>query len=431
MAIISKPSIIRKGDNNQIELDQEQLLLHPVIAANNYYNNTNRWRFIMLTYVSEPNGNVAKVVFDPDDSFQTTTSSPTVFGDFSPSEFAENDFRIQMLSIYGFDNSPINIYRSDLDEVEFDILLTDSYGFYSYRLLPLHGALQLGGSTIQMHLSLSMWYKFDTTQTLGAQNYLLSIGYDQNYGEAELYGDASGDLYISVEGAPAFPAPVLVNAVNVFDGNWHSIILSYSGLTGTGGYEEVTVFVDGVKEQVITGLTNPTVDNIFIGNPTANELAPTALGCRGFVAQAELWSEYFDTSQAVQYHNNGSVLNPNLHIFANQLVNDWTFGDNIADDGQIVYDNQGAFDLTIYEEQGVPAQFRSGLVEPTWSLDPQILTEDNDIFWETIDDDSSNPPVWVADTVYGIGTVVAPTVAFAPVKLFRMTSIARIVQDQP
>lgn len=430
MAILEQPSIIRKGEINQLELDQEQLLLHPVIAANEYYSNTKRWRFLMLTYVTVPNGNVAKVVFDPNDAFTISGSGadPVVFGDFTPSEFAENDFQIQMLSIYGFDNSSIDVYRNDLNTVDFDILLTDSYGFYSYRLLPLHGALQLGGGTIQTHLTTSMWYKYDTTQTLGAQNYLTSIGYGLNNGDAEVYLDASGFLYLRAHTGGSFTTE-LVNGVNIADGNWHSLILSYSGAIGTGGYEECRLFIDGVKEQEILGLDEVAVNNVYVANPTANDLAPLDQGCRGSIAQFEVWGEYFDTSQAVQYHNNGSVLNPNLHIFASSLLNDWTFGDNTLDDGKTVVDNKGNFDLTILEAQGTPAAFRSGLVEPTWELVDQVLTEDFDIVWDNIDDDASNPPIWTASTIYTIGDIVSPSTPNG--KLFLMANQNRIRFDQP
>jgi len=429
MTIIVKPSIIRKGDLNQLELDQEQLLLHPVVAANEYYSNTKRWRFIMLTYVTVPNGNVAKVVFDPNDDFITAVApDPVVFGDFTPSEFAENDFQIRMLSIYGFDNSSLDVYRSDLDTVEFDILLTDSYGFYSYRLLPLQGALQLGGGTIQTHLTTSMWYKYDTTQTLGAKNYLMSIGYGLNSGDAEVYLDASGFLYLAAHTGGSFSIE-LVNGVNIDDGNWHSLILSYSGAIATGGYEECRLFIDGVKEQEILGLNEVAVNNVYVANPTANELTPLDQGCRGSIAQFEVWGEYFDTSQAVQYHNNGSVLNPNLHIFASALLNDWTFGDNELDDGLIVADNKGVFDLTILEAQGTPSPFRSGSTEPIWQTLDQALTEDLDIVWDNIDDDATNPPIWTANAVYDVGDIVSPSVPNG--KLYVMANQNRIRLDQP
>jgi hypothetical protein len=366
----------------------------------------------LLTYQSEPNQQVIKVIFNPDVNFVNIVPPQTedeVVGKFTPSEFSENDFKLFMLSIHDFDGGSLDIYREELVAAEFDVLLTDSYGFFSYLLNETYGAVKISGATIAGAITTSMWYRFDTTQTLGTRNYLMSIGYGNNSGDAELYIDNAGQLFVAVKKIAGFETQ-LVNGVNLIDGNWHSVILSYSAITN-----EVAVYIDGVYEQLISSLDEITVDNVYISNPTANEAVPQAYGCRGYIANAEVWSTWFDYNngapKAVEYHNNGAVINPRLHSLSPFLLNDWTFGDNANDDGINVQDTEGNYDLTILSSQSTEALFRSANTEPTWPTNDGDVVNDYEIEWTAFTADATTPSPWNANTYYDIGSIVQPTIA--------------------
>ena len=437
MALLEQPSIIRKGDENVLILDQSELLLIPKVANNNHYSNTNRWRFIVIQYRSSPNGNVEKVSFTPNDEFTVDPLvDPTIDGIFAPSGFAENDFNVEMISIFGFDNSSLDIYREDLttqDLLELDINLTDSYGFFSYSLNDVYGLQSLEATPIENNLSVSMWFKSYIPQSIGGGDfaYLMSLDNGSGFGEVNLYINSLSQLVFTAQKSGGIDTQV-VNGVNLSDGNWHSIVLAFGG---TLSHAETRVFVDGVKEQEITGIDQNPAKNIYLGNPTAGDLSSQNWGPRGYVAQVEVWNNYFDTPQAIQYHNSGSVLNPNLHQFANDLVNDWTFGDNFSDDGSIVTDNKNIVDLTVLAS-GVAAPFKSGSSEPNWSTEiglptynQDALVTDNEIIWSSFPDDSSAPPQWSANTVFSVNDVVQPTTPNG--YLFVMVDNARIRNDQP
>ena len=335
MTIISGIENIQKGTSVKLDLNKTELESHVNVVADPYYSNSARWRFVQLIYKAAVTNQTIEVYFNYEDVLPA--------GDFITSPFVTTNFEIEALNIYDFDGGIFSIYREDLVTAEFDVSLIDSFGVQSYLFTTAAESVYTGATPITGHHTQSMWFKANDP-SLGVESRLLSIG-DQ--AGILLYKDASENLNIYVNTATPIDRPVLPS-VDIYDGNWHSIVLAYSAL-----FNEVTVFIDGVQEQVVTGISLATNNNTYIGNVGASLTAtPNIVGIDGWVAQAETWSTYFTPAMALEYHNGGSVINPQIHSEYSSIINNWTFGDDSGDDGSVVVDLEGNGNLTTYDALG-------------------------------------------------------------------------------
>jgi hypothetical protein len=112
MSILTK-SNIEKGTVATFSINKSQLLIHPIIANDEYFSDSLNWNRINLVYKSSE-GSQYEVV-----EFNATQESPT--GTFLVSENARNDFHIQKIQIIDFDGGFLEIPRSEVQASEFDI----------------------------------------------------------------------------------------------------------------------------------------------------------------------------------------------------------------------------------------------------------------------------------------------------------------------
>lgn len=115
MSILTKPSV-SKGVPAQFSLNKANLLLHPMVQASSYFSDQTNWYRVNIIYKSSVGTQYEIVEFD------ASQESPT--GTFLVSERARDIFQVQRLQIVDFDGGFLEIPRSDLNFIDFDIDMT-------------------------------------------------------------------------------------------------------------------------------------------------------------------------------------------------------------------------------------------------------------------------------------------------------------------
>ena len=118
MAIISKPNPVLKGVANEFTLFKGELVNNYIVSDDPYFSDFSNWSQVNLNYQSSE-GNQKKVV---------TFSS---INDFAPSYFfastrARDTFLIMSIHIVDFDGQILEIPRTALNTLHFDITLNNS-----------------------------------------------------------------------------------------------------------------------------------------------------------------------------------------------------------------------------------------------------------------------------------------------------------------
>lgn len=112
MSIITKPSVT-KGTPAQFTLNKSELLQHSLVQADPYFSDSLNWYRVNLVYKSTTGSQYEIVEFD------ASQANPT--GTFLISEKARDEFQIQKVQIMDFDGGFLEIPRSNLTSVDFDI----------------------------------------------------------------------------------------------------------------------------------------------------------------------------------------------------------------------------------------------------------------------------------------------------------------------
>jgi len=118
MAIISKPNPVLKGVDNEFTLFKGELVKNSIVSDDPYFSDFSNWSLVNLNYESSE-GNQKKVI---------TFSS---IDDFAPSYFyasnrARDTFLIMSIQIVDFDGQILEVPRSALNTLQFDITLNNS-----------------------------------------------------------------------------------------------------------------------------------------------------------------------------------------------------------------------------------------------------------------------------------------------------------------
>jgi hypothetical protein len=114
MSIITKPSII-KGVSAQFTLNKGMLADHPMVLADQYFQDTGNWYRVNIIYKSSPGSQYEIVEFD------AKQSTPT--GKFLVSEKARDLFQVEKIVILDFDGGYLEILRSSLTAEDLDVQL--------------------------------------------------------------------------------------------------------------------------------------------------------------------------------------------------------------------------------------------------------------------------------------------------------------------
>jgi hypothetical protein len=118
MPIITKPNI-SKGQAAVFSLSKSQLLQHPTVVADSYFSNSANWYRVNAVYKSSEGSQYEIVEFD------AAPATPT--GSFLVSTQARDSFIIQKLVILDFDGGFLEIPRSQLTVVDFDISFIQAF----------------------------------------------------------------------------------------------------------------------------------------------------------------------------------------------------------------------------------------------------------------------------------------------------------------
>jgi len=113
MSIITKPQTIQKGAPATFTLSKVNLATHPLIVADDYFNNAQNWSKIIITYKSTVGSQYELVEFD--------ATSPVLEGVFLASDKARDSFEVQHIEIVDFDGGIFTINRADLTVTDFDL----------------------------------------------------------------------------------------------------------------------------------------------------------------------------------------------------------------------------------------------------------------------------------------------------------------------
>jgi hypothetical protein len=114
MSILTKPQVA-KGTPAQFTISKSGLLLHPSVAGDSYFSDSQNWYRVNAVYKSAVGSQYEIVEFD------ASQASPT--GTFLVSEKARDSFQIQKLQILDFDGGFLEIPRSSLVSSEWDVVL--------------------------------------------------------------------------------------------------------------------------------------------------------------------------------------------------------------------------------------------------------------------------------------------------------------------
>jgi len=113
MALITKPTNIYQEYENVYQLDTAELLSHPKISPDQYFNNQNNWKTVFLVYEA-PNSNQREMV-----EFLVSEGSST--GTFEVTEYSRLSYQVKALIIEDFDSGYIRLEREDIDFASLDI----------------------------------------------------------------------------------------------------------------------------------------------------------------------------------------------------------------------------------------------------------------------------------------------------------------------
>lgn len=113
MAIVTKPSNIYQEYENVYQLSVAELLLHPKISSDNYFNNQLNWKTVFLVYEA-PNSNQIEMV-------EFYVSEAQTDGVFKVTEYSRTSYDIKALIIEDFDSGYLRLEREDLDFATLDI----------------------------------------------------------------------------------------------------------------------------------------------------------------------------------------------------------------------------------------------------------------------------------------------------------------------
>jgi hypothetical protein len=113
MSIITKPQSVQKGTPATFSLSKINLASHPLVAADDYFNNAQNWSKIIITYKSSIGSQYELVEFD--------ATLPILEGIFLASDKARDSFEVQHIEIVDFDGGIFTINRADLIATDFDL----------------------------------------------------------------------------------------------------------------------------------------------------------------------------------------------------------------------------------------------------------------------------------------------------------------------
>ena len=113
MAIISKPAIIVKGEEALFTLFKGELANNSVVASDVYFSNQDNWMQVKLNYISSEGNQYKTVTFNSFENF-----NPAVF---YASPRARDEFIIDSINIIDFDGQILEIPRTSLNTLHFDI----------------------------------------------------------------------------------------------------------------------------------------------------------------------------------------------------------------------------------------------------------------------------------------------------------------------
>lgn len=107
MAIITKPTNVYKDYENVYTVSVAELLLHPKVSPDSYFNNSSNWKTVFVVYEADNSNQRENVEFEIAEA-QTT-------GLFEITDTGRNNWKIQALIIQDFDMGYLRLEREDLD----------------------------------------------------------------------------------------------------------------------------------------------------------------------------------------------------------------------------------------------------------------------------------------------------------------------------
>lgn len=113
MAIITKPINIYQEYENVYQLSSNELLLHPKVSVDSYFNDQLNWKTVFLVYEA-PNSNQREMV-----EFFVSEGASTAL--FEVTEFSRSSYQVKALIIEDFDSGYLRLEREDIDFATLDI----------------------------------------------------------------------------------------------------------------------------------------------------------------------------------------------------------------------------------------------------------------------------------------------------------------------
>ena len=123
MSIITKPTVSR-GSSSTFTLNKADLAIHPMVVADSYFSNLSNWNIVKVAYKSTQGGQSEIVEFN---ATQATPTAP-----FFVTSLARDIFLVDKVIIMDFDGGMLEIPRSELSTVDFDLF----FGPGGYPTLP-------------------------------------------------------------------------------------------------------------------------------------------------------------------------------------------------------------------------------------------------------------------------------------------------------
>jgi len=198
--------------------------------------------------------------------------------------------------------------------------------------------------------SLSAWVKTSSGGWRGIINKAITSSYNGPF-TGWVFGQTAGNLFcdLSSHWGSGLAMAAKTTGVNVTDGIWYHVVVTFSG---SGTLAGTMFYVDGVAKSPVIHAYNALGTNsiqnsepVRIGNMPLNGIGDT--WWNGGIDEVSVWNKELSSAEVGDIYNSGLPNNLKIHSAESDLISWWRMGDgsgdssDSSDGGARIYDQSG------------------------------------------------------------------------------------------
>jgi len=201
------------------------------------------------------------------------------------------------------------------------------------------------------NISAAAWMKTTSSATMAIFAHLNTVDSNRKWS----LGMAAGKfrVIVSNDGTASTNAKVYDNTVNIDDGNWHHVALTFTTDT-------LTLYVDGAVVSSPTKLLDGTVNTLF-NNTGVLRMAAFNTGTTspmvGNIDEPSYWDKQLSAAEISEIYNGGVPTDLTTHSASANLIEWWRNGDDPLDDSTA---DTGVITAQVSDNDGIPRNTESG-----------------------------------------------------------------------